>query len=107
MVKTVTLLKRRSDLSHGQFDNYWRDVHGPLVLKLPGVRGYVQSRPIRLADAEPEYDGVAEVWYDDLEAMNAALASEAYETLLDDEKNFLGASTGESIFLTLSEDRLL
>lgn len=106
MVKTVTLLRRRPDLSPEGFHRHWREVHAPLVLGLPDVRRYVQCRPIPIDGREPAYDGIAEVWYDDLESLRRAFASEAYATLLADEPNFMGPSTKESIFLTVVEDRL-
>ena len=105
MIKTITLLKRREDLSPQAFHRYWREVHGPLVLRIPGVVGYVQARPMPI-DGEAEYDGLAEVWYEDVESRDAAFETPEYRAVIDDEANFLGASTGESIFLTLSEDRL-
>jgi hypothetical protein len=47
------------------------------------------------------------VWYDDYASLRATMGSEAYEQLLADEVNFMGASTEESIFLIVEEDRIL
>ena len=107
MLKTVTLLKRRSDLSHEEFRAYWREVHGPLVLRIPGVRGYVQGRPVATRGAEPDYDGLAEVWYESARSRDDAFGSPEYQAVLDDERNFMGATTGDSIFITVEEERLL
>jgi uncharacterized protein (TIGR02118 family) len=106
VIKTVTLLKRRPDLSSEEFHRHWREIHGPLVLALPGVLRYVQCRPLETGGDEPAVDGIAEVWYADLPSMRAALASPAYVTLIADEANFMGPSTKESIFLTVEEDQL-
>lgn len=104
MIKTVTLLTRRQDLSSEEFHRHWKDIHAPLVLALPGVRRYVQCRPIQVPGREPQYDGIAEVWYEDIESLNATLQTSEYETLLNDEKNFMGSMTEDSIFMFVAED---
>ncbi len=107
MIKTVTLLTRRADLSFEDFHRHWRDVHAPLVLALPGVRRYLQCRPLMTDGAEPAFDGIAEVYYDDRNSMQKAFDSPAYAELLADEPNFMGPTTKEAIFLTVEEDELL
>jgi uncharacterized protein (TIGR02118 family) len=84
MIKTVTLLKRRSDLTRDEFVQHWRTVHAALVLDLPGVVGYVQGRVVAKA-WDTDIDGVADVWYESLESMRATLGSAAYASLLADE----------------------
>ena len=106
MIKTVGLLTRRPDISRAEFHRHWREVHAPLVLALPGVRRYVQCRPVEGPGIEAEYDGIAEVWYDDLESLRVTLESPEYQDLMDDEKNFMGPSTKESIFMFVEEDEI-
>ena len=89
MVKTVGLLTKRRDLSSEEFHHHWREVHGPLVLKLPGVCQYVQCRPVPIHDQPPSFDGVAEVWYEDLGAVQRAFASPAHAAVRADEANFM------------------
>jgi uncharacterized protein (TIGR02118 family) len=109
MIKTITLLERRPDLSPAEFQQHWREVHAPLVLKLPGVLRYVQGRPVSSGHKQQStgYDGVAEVWYESLAAMQMTLASAEYQQLLADEPNFMGRSTQEAIFLVVEEDQIL
>ncbi|HZZ32879.1 MAG TPA: EthD domain-containing protein [Phenylobacterium sp.] len=92
-------------LSHEAFQAYWFDTHGPLVASVAEVlqiRRYVQlhSLPadlnidIRAARAAPAgYDGVAELWFDSLEAVTANArrpeAREAGARLLEDERRFI------------------
>lgn len=104
-VKTVTLLRRRRDLSSSQFHQYWRYVHAPLVWRLAGVVRYAQSR-IQPWDGESDtyYDGIAEVWYSDAKAMRKAFESEEYRQLLADEPNFMAAATKDLIFVAAVED---
>ena len=33
----------KAELSHEEFVDHWENVHGPLALKVPGIRRYVQS----------------------------------------------------------------
>lgn len=106
MIKFVTLLHRRNDLSPEEFHRYWREVHAPLVLQLPGVIRYVQSRVVELSDRDSLFDGMAELWYEDAESLKGAIRSPEYEVLLADEENFMGAKTQESITLVLTEDEI-
>jgi hypothetical protein len=53
-------VRRRSHLEHPCFAAYWRDVHGPLCSRLPGLGWYVQHHFSREHDAHlwPLPDGV-------------------------------------------------
>ncbi len=104
VIKTVTLLTRRPDLAREEFLRHWKQVHAPLVLALPGVRRYVQCRPLEATGGESPYDGIAEVWYDSLEDLRATMDSAAYNELLADEVNFMGATTQDSIFMFVEEE---
>jgi uncharacterized protein (TIGR02118 family) len=90
----LVFVKRRSDLSPESFHTYWRDVHGPLGAAIPGVRRYVQHHAISNLYAngrEPSYDGVAQTWFDDLEAMRAAARTEERAATIDDGVHFIAA----------------
>ncbi len=56
-----------------EFDRYYRDVHVPIAAKLPGLRRFTTSRPRGLGTASPYF--VAELWFDDADALKAALKS--------------------------------
>ena len=65
------------------FDAHYRDVHVPLASKLPGLRRFTLSRPRALGPGDAPYL-VAELWFDDADAMKAALKSaEMAETAAD------------------------
>ncbi|MEJ7833993.1 MAG: EthD family reductase [Nocardioides sp.] len=55
------------------FDAHYRDVHVPLVAPIPGLRRFTTSRPRGLGGAAPYF--VAELWFDDGDALKAALRS--------------------------------
>ena len=56
------------------FDEHYRQVHIPLVKKLPGLRRYTVSRDVAALRGEPFYL-VAELDWDDMDALRAAFAS--------------------------------
>jgi uncharacterized protein (TIGR02118 family) len=106
MIKLTFCLRRRPDLSWEEFSRYWREVHAPLVAERAEVlriRRYVQVRTVQepaLHEAyrarnggSPEpFDGIAELWFDDLESMRSTrdeAASVAARELLEDERNFI------------------
>ena len=105
MIKLTFCLTRLRHLSRDAFQDYWFNTHGPLVASVAEVlqiRRYVQlhslppeaSAGIRASrEAPPEYDGVAELWFDSLEALAAngqrPDAQAAGLMLLEDEKKFI------------------
>ena len=105
MIKLVFCLRRKPDLSREEFQRYWREHHAPLVrahAAALGIRRYVQLHSIddaiSLAVAGPRrspepFDGVAELWFDDLEALAASGSTEAGRAagaaLLEDERTFI------------------
>ncbi len=93
MIKLIVMLKRRSDLTHEQFLKYWRETHAPLALKLfTAQRKYVHNYCVASPLGEPAFDGVAEVWVDDIETLMAFASSEEASKLNEDEKKFLDHS---------------
>ena len=86
MTKLVVLLTKRAEMSREEFRRYWREVHGPLGAKMPGVRKYVQNHSV--ADGAP-FDGFAEMWFDDAASMQAALASPESAAAGADAPNFV------------------
>lgn len=105
MIKLTFCLVRLPHLSREAFQAYWRGTHAPLVASVAEtlqIRRYVQmhslpaeaSAGIRASrDAPPEFDGVAELWFDSLEALaengRRPEAQAAGAMLLEDEKRFI------------------
>ena len=101
-VKNYELVTKRPDLDRAEFDRYWAQVHGPLAATIPTIRRYVQahlSPGTRGAGTAP-YDGLAITWFDDVAAMRAGAATEAYAQTRADEANFLA---GELPFVITTE----
>ena len=91
-VKLIAFLSRRPDLEPGAFRAYWRDRHGPLAARVPGLVRYVQCHVapgIYLAGREPLFDGVPISWFADGEELRASGSTPEYEAVRRDEANFL------------------
>jgi uncharacterized protein (TIGR02118 family) len=80
MIKGVFLIKRKPTLLRADFKRYWKEVHAPIALKLPGLRRYVQSHAVDEAYewAEPRWDGVAHLYFDDAQTAERALVSDTF-----------------------------
>jgi uncharacterized protein (TIGR02118 family) len=105
MIKLTFCLVRLPHLTREAFQDYWLHTHGPLVRSVAHelqIRRYVQlhalpeetNAPIRASRAAPpEFDGVAELWFDSLEAVAAnglrPEAQAAAQRLLEDERKFI------------------
>ena len=92
MIKSIVFFKRKPGMSVEEFRRYWREEHPKVVTALPGIRRYVQSHPTESAyqdGREPVYDGVAEVWFDDWEALRASGRSPEWQAVAADEANFI------------------
>ena len=98
--QTYTPIRRRDGVPHALFDAYWRDVHGPLCARLPGLGYYVQHHldPERSANLWPLPDGMAafdtgldgmvEIGFAD--PASQARFEAASPLLFADERNFIG-----------------
>ncbi|WP_255191968.1 EthD domain-containing protein [Natronobeatus ordinarius] len=74
MYKHIALLVRKSGMTHDQFVDHWQNTHTPIAKEIEGVTRYQQVLP---NDPEiAEFDGIAELYFEDLDALYAALGSE-------------------------------
>jgi uncharacterized protein (TIGR02118 family) len=95
-------------MSREEFKDYWINKHGPFFMENAGAmraRKYVQSHTIDTPLNEglrssrgmlPEYDGVAEVWFESkeelMEGMSSPEGQKLGAALLKDEGNFIDHS---------------
>lgn len=95
MVKALSYFKRKPGMPVDEFQAYWRQRHPDVVTKLAGVRRYVQSHtlPTAYAKGEPAFDGIAEVWFDDTDAMRRLGGSTEYAAVRADEARFIDHDT--------------
>jgi uncharacterized protein (TIGR02118 family) len=101
MMRIVSLHGHPTDPA--EFDRYYRDVHTPLVQRIPGVRNIRFGRVLRQNDGtQPPYYLVSEVYFDDADALEAARGTPEMAAALADVPNF--ASGGVTIMLCEYED---
>lgn len=105
MIKLVYCITRRAGMSVEEFSRYWQEVHGPIGRRIPGLRRLVQSHPVPHPDdmRPPAFDGMAELWFDDLAAVRAAQQSPEWRTSSEDESNFIDHSR-TAWFLTVERE---
>ncbi len=105
VIRLEFALRRKPGMSRADFQQYWRDVHGPLVARHStslAIHRYIQLHtlddPINEGLAatrggmESAYDGVAELWWESPDHFAAFASPEgqaAAAELLHDEKNFI------------------
>ena len=75
MLKFMVVLYRRPDFSPQQFRRYMEEIHGPLAMKLPGLKKYTQNYICNDPKRKPGWDAIIELYFEDWESMEAAWAS--------------------------------
>jgi uncharacterized protein (TIGR02118 family) len=73
MVKLVALYRKPEDVA--AFDAHYNGTHLPLTRKVPGLRRLEITRITGAPMGETKFHVMAELYYDSVEAMNAANAS--------------------------------
>jgi uncharacterized protein (TIGR02118 family) len=94
MIKLVYCIAKKPGMSDEEFFHYWEHVHGPIGARIPGVRRLVQSHRVHApGDARTaDYDGMAELWFDDMEALLEARRSPEWRASSEDEEKFVDRS---------------
>jgi uncharacterized protein (TIGR02118 family) len=96
MQRVVIYLNRCADLARPVFFDWWLGHHRALVTQLPGLRHYIIS--LAADEQEGPFDGMAEFWFDDLAAANAAFSSPAGQAARADADTHV--SRRERLYLT-------
>jgi uncharacterized protein (TIGR02118 family) len=101
VLKRMSLLRRRGDVSPEMFAREWQDVHGPLVRSLPGILGYRQNlvtgrqvpKGTMVGYDDLPIDGIVELWFADTAAIDAAFASVRGKETMAHAGTFIGEIT--------------
>jgi uncharacterized protein (TIGR02118 family) len=116
MLKIIICMKRRPEMSRAEFLRYWKEDHAKVVAEVAGLMGMrrnvhnhtittpIDERLRRGRGAQmDDYDGVAESWFDSLDALIAATSSEegrrAARRLAEDEARFIDFSRSRIFFV--------
>ena len=105
MVKLIYVITRKEGLSVEEFQTHWRETHAPIAAAIPGVRRYVQCHTLPElydSDMKPSHDGVAEIWFDDLDAFRAMIGTDEQKAAAVDELKFIDHSKS---FLIVTEEK--
>lgn len=73
MVKLVALFKKPSDTN--SFDDHYENVHIPLVKKMPGMKRIEVSKVTGAPLTAPQFYRIAEMYFENQQALNAAMMS--------------------------------
>ena len=115
MIKLIMCLTRKPGVSREEFQDYWRNQHGPFFMKNASAmraKKYVQSHTLNsllnqgMKESRgllPEFDGVAEVWFESEEDLMAGMSSpegqQLGEALLKDEQTFIDHSKSSAFIV--------
>jgi hypothetical protein len=106
MTITLTMcVRRRASLSFEEFDDYWQNVHGPLLRGSAAALGYLSyvqipttlvglTRAMGASRGAPEpFDGIAQIGFASVESMlahgRAPEVAELNRRILEDEARFI------------------
>ena len=114
MIKIVTLLFKRSDLSAEEFRDYYESHHRFLGEKYlsPHALKYIRRYPILAGDGAetPGFDVMMEVWFDNYYSMEAAMADMGTEAaqreLAEDEEQLFDRDRTQSFIVDECESDL-
>ena len=112
-------ITRHPDMTREEFQDYWLNKHGPFFKENASAMNankYVQSHTLDtpLNDGlresrgmPPEYDGVAEVWFESeaklIEGMSSPEGQKLGAALHEDEQNFLDHSKSSAFIVREQE----
>ncbi|MGI9318674.1 MAG: EthD domain-containing protein [bacterium] len=115
MIKFVMCITRHPEMTREEFKDYWMNKHGPFFMENAGAmraKKYLQSHTVDTPLNEglrssrgmlPEYDGVAEVWFESEEELMGAMDSPEGQklsaALLEDEGNFIDHSRSSAFIV--------
>ena len=93
MFKLIVLLKKKTDFTDEQFTTYWLETHALLAKKMPGLRRYVVNVVMAPPNKEPDYNGVVELWFDNVTDMKNAFSSPEGQATQKDTETFTTSRT--------------
>ena len=106
MIKLVYCITKKPGMADEEFFHYWKNIHASIGTRIPGVRKLVQShrRTVPGDMCKSDYDGMAELWFEDGEALVAARRSPEWKAATEDEINFVDHS---KIAYFISEEHVI
>lgn len=84
MIKWVATVKRPPAMTRSELREWWFGKHASTAKRLPGLKKYVISLAVDSWQEEPQYDGIAELWFDSMDDLREALDSAVFSELRKD-----------------------
>lgn len=84
MIKLVTLFSLKEGVDVEAFEKYYREVHVPLAKALPGVKRYTRSQVRPSARRQVPFYRIAELYWEDMDALRRALSSPQNQAVSND-----------------------
>lgn len=108
MIYRCGLFNRRAGLDEAAFGAHWRNVHGPLAARLPGLGTYRQNhildRLYEMPDSPVQaIDGISQLSFESVAHMERSDASDEYRACKEDIPKFQGGIT----ILVIEPDELI
>ncbi|AFK21472.1 EthD family reductase (plasmid) [Haloferax mediterranei ATCC 33500] len=105
MIKLVNLVVRADEYSHEEFVERWMGSHADIAKELPGLQKYVTSLPAN--PERSEYDGIVELYFEDMGALKAAFDSDIGKEVNADAAEFIDMEQGPTLYVeeTVQLDR--
>ncbi|SHH53225.1 EthD family reductase [Virgibacillus chiguensis] len=88
MVKLIALYKRPEDKV--SFDEHYQNVHTPITKKIPGLRKMEVTKIVGSPGGESKYYLLCEMYYDDHDALKAAMKTDEAKASGKDLMSFAG-----------------
>ena len=89
-IKFTEFFHRRPGMTSAAFLWHWQQNHTGVVSAIKGLRRYIQNPAAGLIDGAPNpYDGMVEVWFDDVAAIERLRNSDYWDSIVEDELLFV------------------
>jgi len=99
MARLLVIYKKRLDAA--AFDKYYFETHVPLVKKIPGLRKFdISHGPVGTLAGESDVHLIATLYFDDLAAMQAGMASAEEQATATDAQGFMEVKDSLLVFDT-------
>jgi len=95
VVKIIMKVYAKEELSKEEFVNHWLTKHAPLAKQKMGdkLRKYVISIVMSAEGEEPGYQGIAELWFDNMTDVQSIMSSPVFEQVMADSARFARKGT--------------
>lgn len=98
MIIRSGLIRNRDNIDFVRFTEHWRNVHGPLALRVAGMVAYTQNHIAERLYENPSnplhrVDGISQLYFKDVEAMRDAMDSAEQRACVEDIRGFLSDVT--------------